>query len=105
MAIPEPVQDAADCCLDQLPQNAPPDNQETEEEEEGEGQQQVTNTLSRGLCICCKRNQGIGQKRASILKKAQKNDVIDLFHKKRLKGWWPVFNSEFGARELTVSMH
>ena len=28
--------------------------------------------------------------------------VLDLFHKKRVKGWWPVFTSEEGERELTV---
>ena len=29
--------------------------------------------------------------------------LINLFHKKRIKGWWPVFFAEEGERELTVS--
>ena len=28
--------------------------------------------------------------------------LIDLFHKKRVKGWWPVYTAEEGERELTV---
>ena len=26
--------------------------------------------------------------------------LIDLFHKKRVKGWWPVFSYEEGEREI-----
>ena len=67
--IPEPVQEAADCSLDQLPpEDVPP--------EEGEESKP-------------KRNVNI--------------DLLDLFHKKRTKGWWPVFSSEEGERELMVS--
>ena len=29
--------------------------------------------------------------------------LVDLFKKKRMKGWWPVFSQEEGTRELTVS--
>ena len=30
--------------------------------------------------------------------------LIDLFHKKRVKGWWPVFSYEEGERDLTVCL-
>ena len=29
--------------------------------------------------------------------------LVDLFKKKRMKGWWPVYSQEEGARELAVS--
>jgi len=29
--------------------------------------------------------------------------LVDLFKKKRVKGWWPVYNQKKGVRELTVS--
>lgn len=67
--IPEPVQDAADCSLDQLPPEEDPDHEEPRK------------------------------------KKTSDVTLIDLFHKKRVKGWWPVFSSEEGERELMVSVH
>ena len=69
--IPEPVQDAADCSVDQLPP-------EEEVDEDGGGE--------------------VAKKR----KASSDVTLIDLFHKKRVKGWWPVFTSEEGERELTV---
>ena len=42
--------------------------------------------------------EGAGKKR----KVSTDITLIDLFHKKRVKGWWPVFTSEEGERELTV---
>lgn len=64
--IPEPVQDAADCSLDQLPPEEDPDEEPQRK------------------------------------KKSPDITLIDLFHKKRVKGWWPVFSSEEGERELMV---
>ena len=29
--------------------------------------------------------------------------LVDLFKKKRMKGWWPVYSQEEGTRELAVS--
>ena len=104
-AIPEPVQDAADSCLDQLPEGVLP-NDKTTVDQQKEGQRNVSRALSRGLCcICCRRNQEEGENTASKSNKDRKYGVIDLFHQKRLKGWWPVFNSEFGTGELMVSAH
>lgn len=67
--IPEPVQEARDCSLDQLPPEEDPDAEE-----------------------------GVKKK-----KPPPEVTLIDLFHKKRVKGWWPVFSSEEGERELMVS--
>ena len=70
-AIPEPVQDASDCSLDQLP----PEEEVDEEVGEGVRKRKVSDDIT----------------------------TIDIFHKKRVKGWWPVFSSEEGERELMVS--
>ena len=67
--IPEPVQDAADCSIDQLPPEEDPDH------------------------------EGPPQRK----KKSPDVTLIDLFHKKRVKGWWPVYSAEEGERELMVS--
>ena len=32
-------------------------------------------------------------------------DLLDLFHKKRTKGWWPVYSNEEGERELMVGLY
>ena len=66
--MPEPVQEALDCSLDQLPPEEDPDPEE-----------------------------GVKRRKTSDV------TLVDLFHKKRLKGWWPVFSSEEGERELMVS--
>ena len=70
-AIPEPVQNAADCSIDQLPPEEDPDEEE-----------------------------GVARKR----KAPPEVTLIDLFHKKRVKGWWPVYSAEEGERELMVSV-
>ena len=69
-AIPEPVQDASDCSVDQLPPEEDPDAEEP------------------------------ARKR-----KPPNITLIDLFHKKRAKGWWPVYSAEEGERELMVSVY
>ena len=66
--MPEPVKEASDCSLDQLPPEEDPHQEE-----------------------------GAKQPKTSDVK------LVNLFHKKRLKGWWPVFSSEEGEREIMVS--
>ena len=70
-AMPEPVQDAGDCDLHQLPPEDVPD-------EGGEAAPVKPKKPPPGVTL------------------------IDIFHKKRIKGWWPVFSSEEGERELMV---
>ena len=67
--IPEPVQHAIDCSVDQLPPEEDPDAEEP----------------------------------TSKRKAPPDVTLIDLFHKKRAKGWWPVYSAEEGERELMVS--
>ena len=35
--------------------------------------------------------------------KAREVKLVDLFKKKTMKGWWPVYSQEEGVRELAVS--
>ena len=72
-AIPEPVQDAGDCSLDQLPPE-----EEVDEGDDPDGAPRPKRKVSSDIT------------------------TIDIFHKKRVKGWWPVFSSEEGERELMV---
>ena len=42
-------------------------------------------------------------KEAGEGEKKREVKLVDLFKKKRMKGWWPVFSQEEGTRELAVS--
>ena len=72
--IPEPVQNAANCSIDQLP---------SEDMGEKEGGMDLATTKTH--------------------KDSSNVMFIDLFHKKRVKGWWPaLFTYEDGETELAV---